>query len=220
VNNFFVYLYISTIEIAFIASLLSFRLNYPRHLKIFSLILGCDFLGEILSNYLLAYFGLRSNVPVYNFVMLIEFLVYGIFFLMIVKRKSVRKIIVIYLILYTLFWFVSVFFVFGLWHWNSYAIIAGGLSTICMAAFYYYQLFTAEQLQRLDKSPEFWISTGLIIFYACNMPYFGMLNVLTKNFPTLAEKQLILLQVLNILEYSLFTYAYICRIPIRKSLSS
>ncbi len=110
------------------------------------------------------------------------------------------------------------FFIFGITKWNSYVVIAGSFFIICFSAAYYYQVFTQDELARLDNSPEFWIATGLIIFYACNLPYMGMLNFLVKNYLGLAIKFLSILKILNVIMYSIFIYAFLCRIIIKKSL--
>ena len=99
---------------------------------------------------------------------------------------------------------------FGISSWNSYVYIVESLFTVCLAAAFYYQLFTAPTLIRLTTSPEFWIATGLIIFYTCNLPYLGMLNFITKDYLSLAKSLLMLLQILNIIMYSLFTLAFLC----------
>ncbi|HEY4338183.1 MAG TPA: hypothetical protein VGM89_19885 [Puia sp.] len=205
-------IYVAFIGIAFLSSLNAFRLDLPLHLKIFSLLLACDLVVEVCSTFLLGpVFHMRSNVQFYNVFMLVEYFTYAWFYRTILKNRLLRRLIGAYLILFPIFWFVAVFFVFGFDHWNSYLSIVGSFFTVCMAVAFYYQLFTAPQLTRLTVSPEFWISTGVIIFYTCNLPYLGMLNFITKEYLPLARKLLMLLQVLNIIMYSLFTLAFLCR---------
>jgi len=205
--------------IAFLVSLISFRLNFPLHLRVFSLLLGCDFLVEFSCNFLVRPFHFKSNVPLYNVFMLVEFWTYAWFFRTILQNRLLKKLIGYYLVLLPIFWIVVVFFVFGIGHWNSYLSITGSLFTVCMAAAFYYQLFTAPDLIRLTVSAEFWIATALIIFYACNLPYLGMLNFITGEYLSLARNLLMVLQVLNIVMYSLFTLAFLCRIRTMKSSS-
>jgi hypothetical protein len=197
--------------IAFLSSLNSFRLDFPLHLKVFSLLLGCDFLVEFAGNFLVRPLHFTTNVPLYNVFMLVEFWTYGWFFRKVLNSPLLKKLIAYYLVLLPIFWVIVVFFVFGIGHWNSYLSIIGSLFTICMAAAFYYQLFTAPDLIRLTISPEFWIATALIIFYACDLPYLGMLNFITGEYRSLAEKLVQVLAGLNIIMYSLFTLAFLCR---------
>ena len=211
-----VYIYITFIGIAFLSSLNSFRLDFPLHLKIFSLLLGCDLLVELSANFFLHLWHFRSNVPLYNAAMLLEFLTYAYFFRTVLTNPLLKRLIDIYMILLPIFWVIVVFYVFGIRHWNSYFSIVGSFFTVCMAAAFYYQLFTAPTLIRLSISPEFWIATALIIFFACNLPYLGTLNYITQKYPALARSFLQLLQILNIIMYSLITLAFLCRIRIMK----
>ena len=159
----------------------------------------------------------RSNVPLYNTFMLVEFWVYAFYFRWIILSTAIRKIINFFLLLFPIFWAIVVFGAFGIDKWNSYVAIIGSFFTICFSVSYYYQLFTQKDLVRLDITPEFWIATGLIIFYACNLPYVGMLNFLVKNYLLLARQLLTVLGILNIIMYSIFIYAFVCRIIIKKS---
>ena len=210
-------IYPIVIGLAFLASLVSFRYKLPRHLRLFSVLLGITFLVELFAVYGIKWFHLKNNLPLYNVFVLFEFSLYGIYYLYIVKPKAVRVFIKAFLLLYPVFWFVTVFYVFGgLHNWNSYINVAGSLFTVTVSAAYYFQLFTAPQLVRLSRHTEFWIATGMILFYACNLPYVGTLNFLIKNYYLLAKQLLFVLQLLVITMYSIFLYAYLCQVAIRK----
>jgi len=149
--------------------------------------------------------------------MLLEFWAYGAYYRLIIQSAAMRKIIDVFLWTYPLFWAIVVFGIFGISRWNSYVSVVGSFFTILFSIAYYYQLFTQSELVRLDRSTEFWIATGLILFYTCNLPYTGMLNFLVKNYLRLATQFLYVLQILNILMYSLFIYAFLCRTITKKS---
>ena len=213
----FPYLYIIFIGLAFISSLISFRLDYSIHLKIFSVLLGLTLVNELLAVYGLVLVNLKTNLPIYNIFILIEFWVFGWFFYQIISNKKVKLFIKIFLILFPIFWIVAVFYLFGFNSWNSYVIITGSAFTIFLSAFYYYELFTSQKLLMLTRLPEFWIATGLIIFYSGNLPFTGMLNYLSINYRDLAIQLLTVLRILIIIMYSIFTYAFLCPIITRKS---
>jgi len=196
--------------VAFLSSLVSFRLDSPVHLKFFSILLGVTAFNEIGAWFIPAVLH-KKNIAWYNIFMGIEFFMYGYYYYLLLQRKTIRKIIKGYLIAFPVFWYSVVFFVFGINEWNSYLAIAGSFVVICFSICFYYEIFTAAELIRLSKSTEFWIATALIIFYSCNMPYVGMLHFLVKNYLSLAAKIISFFQCLYIITYCMFIYAFIRR---------
>ncbi|HVU95444.1 MAG TPA: hypothetical protein VHE34_09475 [Puia sp.] len=210
-----VYLYITSIAIAFIASLPVHRWGVFSY-RVISTIMGLDLVVELWANFL--WFAFRmNNLPIYNFAMLAEFWLYAFYFDEILVNRTVRPLIKAYLWLLPAVWLILV--ILHQHDWSSIFFVIGAIFTIFLAAFNYYQLFTADELVRLGASFEFWVATGLILFYGLNFPYLGMLNFLNKHYPDLARAMITGLQVLNIIFYSIFTYAFVClrRYHIRKS---
>lgn len=196
--------------IAFLSSLVSFRLDFPVHLKFFSILLGVTALNEIGAWFIPAVLH-KKNIAWYNVFMGVEFFMYGYYFYILTQRETIKKIIKSYLIVFPIFWYAVVFFVFGINEWNSYLAIAGSLAVVCFSVCFYYEIFKAPELVRLGTSTEFWIATALILFYSCNMPYVGMLNFLVKNYLPLAAKVISSFQILYIVTYCMFIYAFIRR---------
>jgi hypothetical protein len=212
--------YVSSVLIAFLSSLKSFRLDFPVHLKLFSCLLGLTAAVELLSA-LLVYVLHKPNSWLYNFFTLVEFWVYGYYYLQLVRVQALRRILQIFLIIFPIFWVVTVFFIFGFNTWNSYVVIFGSFFSVLFAVMYYHQLIIAREIQSLRRLPEFWIATGMLIFYLGALPYFGMLNFLIKYNMDVARSLLKVLKVLDTLMYLLFSYGFLCRIIItKKSLSS
>ncbi len=201
-------LYIISIAIAFGCSIINFKRHFIQF-KIVSLIIGFDLLGELTGIYL--YGLIKTNLPVYNFILLIEFVGYAYFFHTIAKSDWAKKVTIWFVFLFPVFWFVTVFLIFGLLKWNSYVFITGSLLIIFLCFFYYYDLIKDSEIKELSKTPEFWIVTGLLIFYSVNLPFLGMYNYLITYHSNLAENLSIVLQILNIIMYSLFAYAYLCQ---------
>lgn len=205
------YIYVSSILIAFLSSLISFRLDLPVHLKLFSLLLGLTFVLELRNSAIIRTFH-GPNYWVYNLFMPLEFWVYGLFFYRIIQHKISKAIIRIYLYLFPLVCLVSTYFFFKN-NWNSYVFITGSLFTIGFVLMYYYQLITSKDVQPLSSTPEFWIATGMLIFYAIAIPYYGPLSYLVKNNNELARLLLIYVyMVFDTIMYLLFSYGYLCRI--------
>jgi hypothetical protein len=209
------YLLLIIFGIAFLTSLISFVLDYPIQLKVFSLLIGLTLVDEGLSFYLVKFMH-TSNLVLYNIFMGLETLGYAFYFRMILNSPRLKKGITGFMVIFPIFWAIVVFWIFGIHRWNSYLAIVDSLLIVCLSVAYYHQLFTSAELLKLSNHAEFWIATGLILCYACVLPYTGMLNFLNRNFPVLSHELLSLLQLLNIIMYILFICAFVCRIHIRK----
>jgi hypothetical protein len=214
------WIYISSVVIAFLSGLTSFRPDYPFHLKLFACLLAVTAAVEVSSGILIYVFH-TSNNRLYNCFTLPEFWLYGYFYRRLVRRDMLRKLLLIFLVIFPIFWFVTVFFVFGLNTWNSYVIIVGSFFSVLFAIMYYYTIITESQILSLRTLPEFWIATGMLVFYLGALPYFGMLNFLVKYHLDVAKSLLQVLKMLDTLMYILISYGYLCRIiNTKKSLST
>ena len=208
-SELLVKIYITLILPAFIFSLVAFGKKYPKYLRIFAIILGSDLILEIWANYLPKPFQLQVN-GLYNVAMLIEFWGYAFFYRYMLRNKIIRKVVRLYLFIFPLIWILLVCVQSGFNTWNSYISVVGSIAMILLSACMYYQLFTTNPLVKLTGSFEFWVATGLIIFFACNFTYLGMLNFLNGSYRPLAHQLLIILQVSNSVFYCIISYAFIC----------
>ncbi|RLJ80579.1 hypothetical protein [Pedobacter alluvionis] len=205
------YFYIASLALATLAGIIKFRKDFPIHLKVIILLLPYVLLVEISVVFFRNLIKDNNVLPQYNVVMLIEFLIYAYFFKTIIVSAFLKKAISIFMILFPVFWYISVFFIFKITEWNSYIFLVGGTFTIIWALVYCYQLLTSIENVRLNSCSEFWIALGIIIFYSSQVPFMGIYNFLIVNYPSLIMNFQIGLQVTNIIMYSLFTYAFLCK---------
>ena len=197
------YIYLSTVLIGFLSSLVSFRLDMPFHLKFFSVLLGLTFLVEVVAGVVVVMLFHHRNLWVYNVFTLVEFWAYGYYYYRLIRVKALKRIIYCFLVTFPIFWAMTVILRFGLTQWNGYVLTAGSFFSVLFALMYYYQLISAPEVVALRKLPEFWIATGMMIFYLGALPYFGALNFLLTNFPALSRSFLGVYKVLDSLMYSL-----------------
>ncbi|WP_412468426.1 hypothetical protein [Pedobacter sp. KLB.chiD] len=202
------YIYITTLFTAVVTGLLKFSNNLPIHLKGIVLMMPYVLLVEIGAAFFRNLINGKNVLPQYNIVLLTEFLVYAYFFKEIIISAWIKNIITFFMILFPVFWYISVFFIFKITEWNSYIFLVGGAFTIIWALIYCYQLLTSIENVSLHHCSEFWIALGIIIFYSCQVPFMGIYNFLIVNYPTLIINFQIGLQVSNIIMYALFTYAF------------
>lgn len=203
--------------------ILSYKYNFPHHLKIFACLTGVTFISE-LSSYLATLY-IHNNWRILNFFVLIETIWHLYFFYCIISVQIIKKNIPVLMILYSFFWIATNIFVVNFFNggspvWNSYIIIAESVATVGLSCFYFFQLIEVDSVIEIHKSPEFWIVLAMLVYYTCQIPYFGVFNLIIKH--KLTIKQIgfgnlrTLMIVLNDLMYATFIYAYICQLRLLK----
>jgi len=207
--------YILVVIISFLCSLVSFRQHGPFHLKLFSIFLGITALTEIIANFFLSRLHLQSNFPVYNIFILVEYPLLAFYFGKIISSSKFKKIIQVFSIFFPVLWFVIFLFVYRLSEWNTYGVMVGDLFVILFAARYLYELFTSDILINFWKHTGFWIAVGLIFYSCCELPIMGILNFLEHDWK-ITLRLLTLLQILNIIMYLVFTYAFLCQLKLTR----
>ncbi len=208
------YIYTSILGIAFLISLLSFRNNYAWHLKFFSILLGLTFVVETTALIMAEH--KINNHWLYNLFMPLEFICYGVYYKQVITKKWVQKMIWAFIIIYPVLGVLSTLIIFKFHTWNSYEAIAGAFFTIVLSIVFYYEFYGSNEIVSMKTNVEFWIATGMTIFYSCQLPFLGTLNYLYSLSHHLTFTLFFIIQSLNILMYSIFAYAYLCRIIIKR----
>lgn len=72
-------------------------------------------------------------------------------------------------------------------HFINYGMVVAGIIVTILYSQVLYRKFNSDHLS-WKRSPEIWASTGLIIYFACNIPYFSMFDYLNVKHPALSEK--------------------------------
>jgi hypothetical protein len=186
----------------------------PIYLKVFPIFLIITFLVEIIARKIGNAQG--NNLFLYNLFSASEFTFYLYFFYGIYKGKAAKKIALYAMIIYLVLALVNIFFVQGLKVFHTYTFMLGCVLMIGFGAYYFYRLLKEPQTGKISRDPTFWITAALMIYYCCDFPVFGILNYITRLSPTVYSGLLVVYNLMNIILYSLFTVAFLCRINIRK----
>jgi hypothetical protein len=199
--------------ICFLASLaLFFQGNISKYLKTFPFFLlitiTVEFAGYFMKN--------RINmILLYNIFTTFEFVFYLFVIGYSIYNILVRKVILGLMAVYPLMVYVNtVFFQTKGFHTVTYSV--GCLLIVAASIYYFFELFQSTHSVKLGKEPAFWICSGLLFFYTCTFPLIGLWNHL-HGLPDIILRNLnAILQILNILLYSLFSIAFLCKIRFRK----
>ncbi|MCX2573410.1 hypothetical protein [Pedobacter sandarakinus] len=172
-------------------------------------------LSETFGNYL---FSLKkNNLWLYNIFILFEisFIFTGLYhgFKKYINPKPVifSGLGFIYLI------YLFFFFKAGIMEFNSVTVTVMSVVFTFYGLYYYYLLLKDENFVEINGHPEFWWVTGVVFYYfgstVINLLYHVFDFKLFKGF-TLSY---LIIIILNIILYSIWTYSYLCRARQRKS---
>lgn len=212
------YFNIVPICIALLASLtIFFQGDTDIYLRLFPFFLLLTVLVISFGYYLYAHH--ENNSIIYNFFTSFEFCFYFFILHRIIQKRLAKKIIFAILCLYPVTALINIFFVQGIASFHSITYALGCFLIVTICIYYFFELFQISHSINLAKQPAFWICSGLLFFYACSFPIFGLANFL-RALPYVIIKNLeTIIDILNIFLYSSFTIAFLCRPRTRKSMS-
>ena len=178
------------------------------YLKLFPPFLLLTLISESFGSYL----GTKGipNVLLYNLFSTFEFCFYLLIISLIIYDKKWKWFIRISIAIYTLVALANILFIqkSNTFHTMTYAI--GCLLIVFFCIYYFFELFRVPQSEKLLKNPAFWICSGLLFFYCCGFPLYGLINswsniskIVLNNFDTIVS-------ILNFFLYSLFMIALLC----------
>jgi hypothetical protein len=206
----FLPIYTYFIALCFLVSLSVFIIperNY-FYLKIFSPFLLVTFIAEIIGSYW-ASIG-RNNLAFYNFFSTFEFCFSLFFIALLITSKRVKKIILAITFLYALAAIVNIIFIQKMRSFHSATYSIGCLLVVAFCIYYFFELFRFPKSEKLQFNPGFWICTGLLFYYCCGFPLFGLANLWIQHTELLSNTFSKISSLINIFLYSLFTISFLC----------
>lgn len=192
------------------ASLFFLRNERGRFWKIticyLTLVCAVEILGRILSKM----YGV-PNAWLYTLFIFFEvtYIIYGMYYFL----KDYAKVKLPILISYSIFLIIYIFEIYskGIMGKNTLPIILLSIIAVLYSLWYYYLLLKSETFIVLNKHAPFWWIAGVLLFY------FGGI-VITLFDPIFKAKiydgrtlRYYIFILLNLILYSLWTYAFICR---------
>ncbi|MDP4131917.1 MAG: hypothetical protein Q8939_17280 [Bacteroidota bacterium] len=202
----------------FVVSIISFfQKHSPLYLRLCPFYLLVTILVQQIGNYMSQH-GIH-NALLYNCYSIFEFIFYFFILREIIQNKRIKSVILFILITYTL---MALFNVFNSrtgsdFHSKTYAI--GCIVIVILCITYFVELFQLPKAANLKNEPAFWICTAILFSYVCTFPFWGLVNFMNTAPKIIIKNLMTILVIINILSYSLFTIAFLCRIKIRKSTS-
>ncbi|GAB3908630.1 hypothetical protein GCM10028803_44620 [Larkinella knui] len=159
----------------------------------------------------------KNSNFIYHFYQPIEYMLVALFFLNTINSVSVKKWIGRSIPGFLLVCVLNTLFFQKLNSPNSTSFMVESALLILWSGIYFFELFKGNTEEKIWAIPEFWISTGVLFFYAGTFFLMGLLNYLYKVDMGLAKKLYVINHILNILLYSLYTVGFICKARQMKS---
>jgi hypothetical protein len=205
--------------IAFLASLTVFFIRGGEpFLKTFPYFLLVNACFDTTTNYMAL--KVIHNVFIGNVNTLVVISYYLFLLRQIVHGKTARTGILISLILFILVSIASFFIVKDADTFSSITNCLGSLLIVAACVYFFWELFQRAYSGPLSRQPAFWICSGLLFYFTCTFPLYGATNLIKALPKVILQNLLVILISLTILLYLSFVIAFLCRIRIRKSMSS
>lgn len=208
------YIYLIPMLLAAVVSLRVFIEKWPKPYRIFSALLFATLVIEFggifwmwdlykMSGYA------QTNTWIYNAGHLIRLALLTWFYHDMITservKKAIRRIGALALLL-----LIGIYIFYTHTSHVAYFVVHS-FPAILFALLYFRQLLNNDEVIRLEKDPGVWISIGVFIYNMANLPVFSFIDYLNKTNLTTASVTLYFNDALNILTYTLFLIAFLCK---------
>lgn len=158
-----------------------------------------------------------SNHWIYNVINFVQFMWLFYLYRKIILNEKKRKFIKSVLILFPVLYVADIFLVQSFWSILTYLYCLSSLLIIYLCVLYFRDLL-GDATESLSKLPFFWISIGLIIFFAGSMFYMGSINyILSKRIDTAGKYIGYLVYSFTAVQYIFIAIGLLCNLkPSRK----
>ena len=198
-----------------IFSLRSLGLRWPKPFKIISIFLLVTLIIEVFAIAwewkLHKYWHYNGyNLWIYNIAVPIRYTLLWLFFYQIMESDIIKSLIRWFIIFFIILAFIDYAFIQMPNNANTISLITANIITVLVSLSFFRQLLQSPRITRLTSNPLVWISLGVFIYHSGSLPFFISLNYIIVD-PVRRTSFLHINQALNIIMYSLFLIAFLCK---------
>jgi hypothetical protein len=181
-----------------------------RRLYIFLPLYLCIIVTEIFSDTHKAYFLYHINQS-------IGFLLFCIYYASLFPKVFVKRLVAICFLIY-LGYFIYYFtrYPANFYSYDPVDFVVEGAFITAFSLFYLVDLYRNSSGIKFGQHPHFWIVIGNLLFYSGSAFFMGFAFTLAKNDAVLYTQLSYIVQALNLVLYSLYIKAFLCRLPVNK----
>lgn len=193
-----------------ITVLVIYRKSWPKSYKVLGLFILFYVILDSIGSVMAAFYR-TNNLFYYNIIYDVQFIIISYCFYHWLYGSTIKKMIVGFFFLFPLFVLINTIWFQGFFTWQTYSYVFGGIFIILLSVGYLWQLYLSEETKSIFRDSVFWFVLAWIIYFGITVPYFGMLNYLLKNFPSLAlNYYLLVIDVVDCLRNILITAGFLC----------
>lgn len=210
------------IYLIFLCFLVSLSVFFARRTSFSYLRLFPPFLLlTIISESFGAYLGSigKNNLTLYNFFTTFEFCFYLWIISLVIKNRRWIRAIRLSVPVYALVAVTNILFIQKMNTFHTMTYVIGCLLIVFFCIYYFFELFRFPGSEKLLQNPAFWIVSGLMFFYCCGFPLYGLINLWSNISKFIVNNFGTIVTILNFFLYTLFMIAFLC-IRTRKYISS
>jgi len=207
-------IYLSIIVIALLLSYILYKKGIKSSLLLFFILLA-TLLVELIA-VVAGYYKLKGYTFVYHIFNLIEYVLFCLYYLKVCQTDRFKKLVKILIPVYIMFCLcISVFH----YHFDGLPAINIDAEGFLLFIIYTHLLFSLEvnEHRLIFAHPDFWISTGILIFFGGVFVSFGVYPALLNINPTKAmgmfEKTT---EPLNLILYICIIISFICLLKTKR----
>ena len=153
----------------------------------------------------------QLNQILYQFLVIpTEFVFFFWIFYKSFKKNWQKKMSILFVIIYLLVTVINSLFLGNkTFVFYSISYTTGNLLLLVQIIIYFLQLMNSSDLLKFKTNILFWVSLGLLIFYLGTFPYFGLINILYKDYTDIYLIYRDVVMVLDAVMYLMFAISFI-----------
>lgn len=131
-----------------------------------------EYLGYISINF----FEIKSNYLLYNIFYLLVFPYFFSIYYTVLKNKNQRLLAKVFSAIYIFTFIINSFYENYFYTFQTIPYVVAGCFLMLSVIFYFVEVLATEKVLHVKKNLLFWISIGLLLFYAGSIPFTLTLN--------------------------------------------
>jgi hypothetical protein len=207
--------YFYIIAAAVIAGIIRYRRIQPAAIRLFVPFLALSLLMEIIG--MITSRRHLQNHWIFNFFTCFEFLFYSYIYSRLLEDPKWVRVVRYGMIVYPVLFLANIFFWEGFYHFHTVTYRVGSVMIVFWCYLFFRQLMRSEAFDSVFRIPAFWISTGLLFFYAGFFFYMSAAYILL--YTKLVVDKVVWYAIsgtLNAILYGCFLIAFLCQVSPKK----
>ncbi len=158
--------------------------------------------------------GAVNNFPITNIEMLIEVALYLLLYIFLLEKKKYKLFLTGYLLIFLVFsWIVATKIQPIHTEFPTYSFVFGSFGILIGILLFFYEKLNETNAENIFRNFWFWISTGLFIFFAAEIPLMSLLNYLLQQEDDIIEQVTPVLnakKVISLIYYLMYLVGILC----------